>query len=167
MVKRKTKDQHSIEGLAGKYLTFHLGEETYGIEIMKVQEIISMMDVTHLTNAPDFVRGMIDLRGEMIPVIELRKKFNLPTCDDDDKTCIIVIHLVVDGNRIKWGIIVDEVSEVLDIAADEIGFSSSFSSQTNTDFIMDVAKVSDKVVILLDINKLLSSFVAGVSLCSR
>ena len=157
MAEKIKKEERSIESLAGKYLTFYLGDETYGIEILKVQEIIGMMNVTHFPKAPDFIRGVINLRGKVIPVIELRKKFNLETHRDDEKTCIIVIQLMVGDNEIRQGVIVDEVSEVLDISAEEIELSPSFGSQGNIDFIMGVGKVSDKVVILLDVNRILSS----------
>jgi len=144
------------QNLSGKYLTFKLGEETYGIEILQVQEIIGMMKVTHFPKAPEFVRGVINLRGKVIPVIDLRLKFFLDGIDDTEKTCIIVIQLETETEQIREGIIVDEVSEVIDILETEVEQSPSFGVDIDMDFIKGVGKVGERVIILLDMAKIIS-----------
>ena len=143
--------------LAGKYLTFKLDEEEYGLEILKVQEIIQMQKVTHVPKTPDFIRGVINLRGKVIPVVVLRKKFSMAENEDTDKTCIIVVEVLGAGKPITLGIIIDEVSEVLDIKPEEIQETPSFGGDVNMDFIMGVGKIGDKVKLLLDIEKVLTN----------
>jgi purine-binding chemotaxis protein CheW len=142
--------------LAGKYLTFLLGEEEYGLEILKVQEIIQMQKVTKVPKAPDFVRGVINLRGKVIPVIELRKKFGMERRDDTEKTCIIVVMIEAGDRSITMGIIIDEVKEVLDIEAGNIEETPSFGASIDTDFIMGIGKMGENVKMLLDIDRVLS-----------
>ncbi len=142
---------------AGKYLTFELGDEVYGLEILKVQEIIGMMTITRVPKTPDFVRGVINLRGKVIPVMELRQKFGLDTKEDTEKTCIIVVQVNSGGSNITMGTLVDEVSEVLDISADQLEETPSFGTNVDTNFIMGIGKVDKKVIMLLDIDKVLSA----------
>jgi len=142
---------------AGKYLTFNLGKEVYGIEILKVQEIIGMMSVTRVPKTPAFVRGVVNLRGKVIPVIDLRLKFGLEGKEDTDRTCIIVVQVDMNGSPIIMGLIVDEVSEVLNVLADQIEASPSFGAKVDTDFILGMGKVGPKVVMLLDMDKVLAS----------
>jgi len=142
--------------LAGKYLTFKLAEEEYGLEILKVQEIIQMQSVTKVPRTPDYVRGVINLRGKVIPVIDLRKKFNLPTVSDTEKTCIIVVQIQQAESRVTMGTIIDEVKEVLDIKAENIEETPSFGASINTEFIMGMGKIGSSVKILLDIDKVMS-----------
>jgi purine-binding chemotaxis protein CheW len=141
---------------AGKYLTFNLGSEVYGIEILKVQEIIGMMSVTRVPKTPGFVRGVVNLRGKVIPVIALRTKFALESKDDTDRTCIIVVQVALNGASVVMGLIVDEVSEVLNVLGDQIEASPSFGTKLDTDFILGMGKVGQKVVMLLDVDKVLS-----------
>ncbi len=142
--------------LAGKYLTFLLGDEEYGIEILKAPEIIQMQKVTKVPKAPDFVRGVINLRGKVIPVVELRNKFGMEDQEDTDKTCIIVVRIESGSQVITMGIIIDEVKEVLDIASKEIEETPSFGASIEAEFIMGIGKVGDSVKMLLDIGKVLS-----------
>ncbi len=142
--------------LAGKYLTFKLADEEYGLEILKVQEIIQMQEVTRVPKTPNFVRGVINLRGKVIPVIELRKKFDMQTVEDTEKTCIVVVQVGKEDHPITIGVIIDEVSEVLDIASDNIQDTPSFGGNVNTEFIMGVGKIGEQVKMLLDIDKVLS-----------
>lgn len=142
--------------LAGKYLTFLLGEEEYGLEILKVQEIIQMQKVTRVPSAPQFVRGVINLRGKVIPVVELRSKFGMPTQQDTEKTCIIVVMFQVAGHSVTMGVIIDEVKEVLDIEAEQIEETPSFGASIDTQFIMGIGKVGENVKMLLDIDQVLS-----------
>ncbi len=146
-----------LSELAGKYLTFCLGKEEYGLEILKVREIIGMMDVTSVPRTPDFIRGVINLRGKVIPVVEIREKFELGSVEDTEKTCIIVVQVGNGDTDVTMGIIVDEVSEVLDITAEQLEPSPSFGTSINTDFILAMGRVEDKLIMLLDIDKVLSS----------
>jgi purine-binding chemotaxis protein CheW len=145
------------ERLAGKYLTFKLADEEYGLEILKVQEIIQMQAVTKVPRTPDYVRGVINLRGKVIPVIELRKKFNLQTFEDTEKTCIIVVQIHSLTSTIVMGIIIDEVKEVLNIKSENIEETPAFGATIETDFILGMGKIGNSVKILLDIDKILSS----------
>jgi len=142
--------------LAGKYLTFKLGEEEFGIEILKVQEIIQLQKITKVPRAPQFVRGVINLRGKVIPVVELRRKFGMEQQEDTDKTCIIVVRIASENADVTMGIIIDEVKEVLDIDAGNIEETPSFGASIDTDFIMGIGKIGENVKMLLDIDKVLS-----------
>ncbi|MCP4644648.1 MAG: purine-binding chemotaxis protein CheW [bacterium] len=155
-----TQGSNSIETLtdrAGQYLTFLLGDEVYGLEILKVQEIIGMMTVTKVPKTPDYVRGVINLRGKVIPVIDLRTKFQMETHEDTNRTCIIVVQVAGASQQITMGILVDEVSEVLDIIGDQMEPAPTFGEGIQTDFIFGMGKVGDKVVMLLDVDRVLSS----------
>lgn len=143
--------------LAGKYLTFRLAEEEYGLEILKVQEIIQMQAVTKVPRTPDYVRGVINLRGKVIPVIDLRLKFAMPTKETTEKTCVIVVQVKRDQVTVTMGIIVDEVSEVLDINGGQIEPAPEFGTAVDTAFILGLGKIGKKVVMLLDADKVLSS----------
>ena len=147
----------ALAAQAGKYLTFQLGGEVYGLEILKVQEIIGMMDVTQVPRTPDFVRGVINLRGKIIPVVDLRMKFDLERPPDSEKTCIVVVQVARDEQEVTMGVIVDEVSEVLDVEGDQIELPLSFGPAVQTDFILGMGKVGRKVVMLLDVDRVLSS----------
>lgn len=146
-----------VTAQAGKYLTFQLGAEVYGIEILKVQEIIGLMNVTHVPRTPTFVRGVINLRGKVLPVVDLRLKFGLASQDDTERTCIIVLQVACADSRVTMGILVDEVSEVLDIRADQLEPTPSFGGSIDTDFILGIGKVGQKVVMLLDADRVLNS----------
>jgi len=138
--------------LGGKYLTFVLLEEEYGLEILKVREIIGMMDITAVPRTPDFVRGVVNLRGKVIPVIDLRSKFGMQTAEATDETCIIV----VDVGNVEMGIIVDKVSEVLNVPSEDIEPPPQFGVSVDTDFILGMGKTNNRVTILLDISKVLT-----------
>ncbi len=137
---------------AGTYLTFVLAEEEYGLEILKVREIIRIMEITAVPRTPDYVKGIINLRGKVIAVVDLRLKVGMTETERTDQTCIIV----VDVGDVEMGIIVDRVSEVLDIAGGDIEDAPSFGAEVNTEFILGMGKAEAKVTILLDISKLLS-----------
>ena len=138
---------------AGKYLTFVLAEESYGLEILKVREIIGLMSITAVPRTPEFVKGVINLRGKVIPVVDLRLKFGLTEAQHTDETCIIV----VDVASVEMGIVVDKVSEVLNIQGQDIEDAPSFGTEVNTDFILGMGKANGKVTILLDIAKVLDT----------
>jgi len=140
----------------GKYLTFTLDEEEYGIGILKVKEIIGMMDITSVPRTPEFIKGVINLRGKVIPIIDLRLKFEMGEIPYNDRTCIIVVEIDSDSATILIGIVVDSVSEVLNIQEGEIEETPAFGTQLNTDYILGMAKTEGGVKILLNIDKVLS-----------
>jgi purine-binding chemotaxis protein CheW len=140
----------------GKYLTFALAHEEYGLEILKVREIIGYIDVTAVPQTPHYVRGVINLRGQVIPVVDLRAKFGMETAEVTDETCIIVVEITLGGRKSNTGIVVDRVQEVLDIEAGSIEEAPEFGASVNTDFILGMGKVGDSVKILLDIDRVLT-----------
>ncbi len=142
---------------AGKYLTFKLGAEEYGVEILKVQEIIKMMDITKVPRVQQYVRGVVNLRGKVIPVIDLRLKFEMEAKETTVKTCVIVLQVRSEKSTITMGAIVDEVSEVLDISGEQIEPAPDFGTEVDTAFILGMGKVGKMVIMLLDIDKVLSS----------
>ncbi len=142
--------------IAGQYLTFELGEEPYGLQILKVQEIIGMTSVTRVPRMPDFVRGVINLRGKVIPVIDLRSRFSLESQEQTERTCIIVVQIGASGHQVTLGIIVDQVSEVVDIGPDQIEPSPDFGTNVDTTFILGMGKVGERVIMLLDLDRVLS-----------
>jgi purine-binding chemotaxis protein CheW len=149
----ETNDAASPQAVKeGKYLTFHLAEEEFGIGILKIREIIGMMSFTPIPRTPEFVKGVINLRGKVIPVIDLRLKFGMERINATDETCIIVVDLGV----LLIGVFVDRVSEVLDIPDSDIEATPSFGTQVNTEFILGMGKTRGKVVMLLDIAKVLA-----------
>ncbi len=139
----------------GKYLTFALSNEEYGLEILKVREIIGYIDVTAVPQTPHYVKGVINLRGQVIPVIELRSKFGMETADVTEQTCIIVVEIRQGDRTFSTGIVVDRVQEVLDIAGESIEEAPQFGPAVDTHFILGMAKVGDSVKILLDIDRVL------------
>lgn len=151
--------QSEISGLdrEGKYLTFSLGQEEYGIGILKVKEIIGMMRVTPVPQTPDYVKGVINLRGKVIPVIDLRLRFGMGEIGHTDRTCIVVVEIDGHGGKLHIGVVVDSVSEVLNIKASDIEDTPSFGTTLNTQYILGMAKTGGGVKILLDIDRVLSS----------
>lgn len=151
------------KGLGGKFLTFFLGNEEYGLEILKVQEIIGMMPVTRVPRTPEFTRGVINLRGKIIPIIDLRLRFGMPTAEQTDETCIVVVRAA----GLEMGIVVDRVSDVLDIASSDIEDVPEFGVDIDTDFLIGVGKAEGRVKLLLNIDRVLSATqmqnLAGVS----
>jgi len=148
---------HGLSARAGKYLSFKLGNEEFGVAILKVQEIIGIMTVTRVPRTPDCIRGVINLRGKVIPVLDLRRKFGLDARSDTDRTCIIVVRIERGNERLTMGVLVDDVSEVLNITAEQLEEPPSFGAGVRTDFIQGMGKVGAKVVMLLDIDKVLGS----------
>jgi purine-binding chemotaxis protein CheW len=141
----------------GKYLTFTLDEEEYGIGILKVKEIIGMMPITTVPRTPDFVKGVVNLRGKVIPVMDLRLKFDMGAIPYTERTCIIVVEIDSEDGTVLIGIVVDAVSEVLNIQEKEIEETPAFGTQLNTDYILGMAKTEGGVKILLNIDKVLST----------
>ncbi len=135
-----------------KYLTFHLAGEDYGIEIRYVTEIIGIQKITEVPDMPDFVRGVINLRGKVIPVMDVRTRFRLPPRDYDERTCIIV----VDINESSVGLVVDEVREVVDIPENQVEPPPTAGKTSGSRFIQGMGKLDDEVKILLNVGRLLS-----------
>lgn len=149
---RGAQDQKS-----GKYLTFTLAEEEYGIGILKIKEIIGMMAITTVPQTPHYVKGVVNLRGKVIPVIDLRLRFGMESIEYSERTCIIVVEMAGETTDVIIGIVVDTVSEVLNIKTEEIEEPPRFGTRLETDYIQGMAKTEDGVKILLDIDRVLRS----------
>lgn len=144
-------------GLEGKFLTFLLANEEYGISILKVREIISLMPIRTVPQTPSYVKGVINLRGLVIPVVDLRLKFGMQEMEYNEKTSIIVVDVKSGAEKlVRIGIVVDNVAEVANIKADEIEDPPAFGSQLNTEYILGMAKMGKGVKILLDIDRILA-----------
>ena len=141
----------------GKYLTFTLADEEYGISILKIKEIIGMMPITSVPQTPAFVKGVINLRGKVIPVIDLRLRFGMESNDYTERTCIVVVEIVGQTGTILMGVVVDAVSEVLNIKSNEIENTPTFGTKLDTDYILGMAKMEGSIKILLDIDRVLSA----------
>ena len=145
-------------GVAGKYMTFKLAAEEYGLEILKVREIIGLMDITRVPRTREFIRGVINLRGKVIPVVDLRLKFCMDRSEATDQTVIIVVQYGSEGQDYTMGILVDEVLEVLTIPPEQIEPPPDFGpGSIDTDFILGIGKAEKRVILLLDIGKVLSA----------
>ena len=140
---------------AGKYLTFGLGKEGYGLQILKVREIIGYMDITAVPQTPAYVRGVINLRGQVISIVDLRSKFGMPAVERTEETCIIVVEIAHGDRTISMGIVVDRVAEVISIAANAIEPAPRLGGGVDHQFILGLAKVGQAVKILLDIDRVL------------
>ena len=145
----------SGQSKAGKYLTFALSNEEYGLEILKVREIIGYMQITAVPQTPAHVKGVINLRGQVIPVVDLRLKFGMNAAEVTEETCIIVVEITQDDRKFQTGIVVDRVKEVLDIEGESIEDAPQFGANVDTNFILGMGKVNGAVKILLDIDKVL------------
>lgn len=141
----------------GKYLSFQLAEEDYGINILTIREIIGMMPITAVPRMPAFVKGVINLRGRVIPIIDLRLRFEMPPQDYNERTCIIVVEVCHGEQDTHMGIVVDAVSEVLNVLADEIEPPPSLGVSVESSFVLGMAKMEGGVKMLLDINRVLTS----------
>jgi purine-binding chemotaxis protein CheW len=149
----------STDYRTGKYLTFLLGREEFAIQVLKVREIMGIQDITAVPQTPQYVKGVINLRGKVIPVVDLRLKFCLPEIDYTQRTCIIVVQVQSAGVALHTGIIVDAVSEVLNLAATDIEDTPDFGDGCGSaaSYLLGMAKVKGKVKILLDIDRVLSA----------
>ena len=141
----------------GKFLTFTLGNEEYGVPVLKVREIIKVMDITQVPQVPPHVLGVINLRGKVIPVIDLRRKFGFAATEYTERTCIIVVDVELAPVRVMMGIVVDSVSEVLNVAESEMEETPDFGGHSTTDYLLGLAKVRGTVKILLDLDRVLGS----------
>ena len=146
----------SVALRTGKYLTFGLAEERYGIGILDVKEIIEMADIRPLPRMPDFIKGVINLRGKVIPIIEMRQKFGMEFVEYTDRTCIIVVEISALKGSAYMGIVVDKVFDVAIVTEDEIQDTPDFGNSVNIDYITGIAKKKNYVIILLDIDQILN-----------
>ena len=152
-----TTGRFQREELVGKYLTFALGNEEYSVPVLKVREIIKIMDITAVPQVPHYVKGVVNLRGKVIPVVDLRLKFGFPPQEYTERTCIIVVEVMLANGARMMGIIVDHVSEVLNVTAEEIEQTPAFGDRVCTDYIKGMAKVKGTVKILLDLDRVLGT----------
>jgi purine-binding chemotaxis protein CheW len=146
--------QMLIDG--GKFLTFYLDQELYGLPIKKAREIIGLMEITHIPKTQNYIKGVINLRGKIIPIIDLRLKFGMPEKPYTDRTCVIVIEIGFQEGRHLVGVAVDNVAEVVNIQQSEIEPPPEYGAQIEGDFIAGVGKIKEKVVMILDIEEILS-----------
>ncbi len=148
----------STQALAGKYLTFTLERESYGIDVLQVREIIRLTSITPVPQMPAYVKGVINLRGKIIPVIDLRLRFGLGEAGSTDLTCIIVVQVKMPGgNFVQMGLLVDGVEEVMNIAAADIEETPNFGAEIDTEYLLGMAKVKGGVKALLNIQKVLTA----------
>ena len=138
--------------IGGKFLTFCLDEEDYGIEILRVREIVGVMAITPVPKSPQSIRGVINLRGKVIPILDLRFRFGMPAIENTEETCIIVVQT----GDVFMGVVVDKVSEVLDIATEDIVDTPAFGHDVDTDFFQGIGKSEGRVKLLLDIDEVLT-----------
>lgn len=143
----------SIRASKNKFLTFFLGEEEYGVEISKVREIIAMMKITSVPKTPDYVVGVINLRGSIIPVIDTRARFDMQSIEYGEQTAIIIIEI----NKLSIGFVVDKVEEVLAVDDENMSEPPKFGTNINTDFIKNIARVGEEVVMVLDLEMLFAA----------
>lgn len=149
--------EQTMTSVVGKYLTFALAHEEYGVPVLKVREIVKMMAITAVPQMPAHVKGVINLRGKVLPVIDLRLRLGVPAEGYTDRTCIIVSEIERGGVRTLLGIVVDSVNEVLNISADDIEPMPEMGRSVDTGYMHGVAKVKGTVKLLLDLDKLLSA----------
>lgn len=152
-INQKTKDQQedNIDEATQKNLTFTIGDEIFGIQIENVTQIIGIQHITYIPNQAEYVKGVINLRGQIIPVMEVRIKFKKPVIDYDDRTCIIVVS----KDEITVGLIVDRVSEVLNIKESAIAATPTFNQTERVEYIKGIADINDDIIMLLDMDKML------------
>lgn len=152
---KKSQENQGAMQHEGKYLTFSMGPENYGIGIKKVKEIIGMIPITSVPQTPDFFKGVINLRGKVIPVIDLRIRFGMDQAEYTERTCIVVVEVPVKASTQLVGVVVDAVSEVVNIKGEDIEETPSFGANLDSDYILGLAKISGSVKILLDIDRTL------------
>jgi len=141
----------------GKYLTFSLKKEEYGIPILKVKEIIGLMEITDVPKTPNFIKGVINLRGKIIPVMDLRLKFTMEEKEYNERTCTIVVEVSINNTKSLMGIVVDTVSEVVNISQNEIEPPPQYGNKVDEEFLIGMGKVKGKVIMLLNIEKIINS----------
>lgn len=149
-------DTESLGVEQNQYLTFYLDREEFGVGILKVKEILEYSTPTRVPMVPEFIQGVINLRGSVVPVVDLKAKFHMPDSEITKKSCVIIIEVNMEGDDTTMGILVDAVSEVMDIVPEDIEPSPSFGAKIKVDFIQGMAKLENQFVMLLDLDKVLS-----------
>jgi purine-binding chemotaxis protein CheW len=149
----KENQSMKVDSRAGKYLTFFLADEEYGVEILKVQEIIGRMPITPVPLTSRYIRGVINLRGKIHPIMDLNIKFGMNQTEITDETCMIVIKT----SSLMMGILVDKVSEVVNVTSDDIEDTPSFGAEVNTEYLLGVGKTGGRIRMLLDIEKVITA----------
>ena len=158
-LERSTVD---VQQFAGKYLTFSLQRESYGIDVLAVREIIRLTGITAVPEMPPYVKGVINLRGKIIPVTDLRLRFGFTDVKDTDQTCIIVVQVKLpDGRKAQMGVVVDAVEEVINLSAGDIEETPDFGGTISTAYILGMAKVKGSVKTLLDIDRVIGAETAA------
>jgi purine-binding chemotaxis protein CheW len=153
---KHTNTETNVDGQTAQYLTFMLGGEAFGIGIMAVKEIIEFSGITDVPMMPESIRGVINLRGAVVPVMDLAARFGRPQSVAGKRTCIVIVELENDGERQLTGVVVDAVSAVLDIPASDIEPAPSFGTRIRGDFIAGMGKLNGKFVILLNVDQVLA-----------
>jgi len=151
-MKPQTTTNRKSQELAGKYLTFYLGDEEYGIEILKVQEIIGLLRITPVPNTAPSMRGVINLRGKVVPVVDIRERFGMRPVEATKQTCIIVVRT----GEAEIGAVVDRVSAVVSIKAEEIEETPQMGASVDTSYLLGIGKTEGRVRLLLDIERVVS-----------
>ena len=142
----------------GQFLTFVIDEEVYALDIRQVREVLDLTTITKVPRMPDFMRGVINLRGGVVPVVDLRLKFGLPATEKTVDTCIIIIESILDGDVTLIGALADSVQEVMDLDQDQIKAPPKIGTRLKTEFIRGMGKKNDRFIIILDIDKVFTSY---------
>lgn len=161
---REHRLRPKAEARAGKYLIFDLGNEEFGIRVLQVKEIMKMQEITSIPQTSAALQGVINLRGRIVPVVNLRRKFNMAEQDNTDRTCIIVVRVEMGGGEQPMGLVVDGVQEVLLLSPDEIEDSPDFGHEATSSYVSGMATSKGKVKILLDIDSVLTDQVPVTAL---
>jgi purine-binding chemotaxis protein CheW len=140
-----------------QYLTFSLSNELYALEVSKVQEVLEYQPITRVPKTPDFMRGVINVRGGIVPIVDLRLKFDLPAQEQTVDTCIIVLEIAIENETITVGTIADNVHEVVELQPEEIEATPRIGTRLDTDFIQGIGKSNDRFLVILNIDKILTS----------
>ena len=157
-------DAVTAKAKPGKYLTFRLGRESYGVEVLKIREIIRLVDITAVPQMPDYISGVINLRGKVIPVLDPRLRFRLSEIANTERTCIVVVQVnLPSGARPYMGLIVDAVEEVVHVAAADIEETPDFGTQLDTEYLLGMAKIKGVVKTLLDLDCLVAAETSNLS----
>ena len=156
-MKAETVESQAVNGEQHQYLTFFLSGEEFGVGILQVKEILEYTAPTPVPMVPDFIKGVINLRGNVVPVVDLKAKFRMPRSEATRRSCVVIVEVDVDGEQTTMGIVVDAVSEVMEIAPQDIEPPPPFGARIKVDFIRGMAKLDKKFIILLDIDRVLSA----------
>ncbi len=151
------EEEHNLEDESRQFLTFTLAEEEYGVDILRVQEVKGWAPVTKIPRSPDYVQGVLNLRGTIVPVVDLRMRFHLDRIDYTRRTVIVVINIEIDAGRRVIGVVADGVSDVINVPVENVKDAPDFGTKVHTDFISGLATIDENMVMLLDIDKLLTA----------